>query len=175
MLIHLSDVLKKDGEILNTEVVPSMDSFESMLGNFPILEKPPIQFQITNQGKQNLTISCQGSITVGIPCSRCLEEVPTKFSIHVEDKIDWMKMKEDRMNDLEESNYITEENLDVDRLVCDEILVKWPLKVLCKEDCKGICSKCGKNLNQDTCSCDTESLDPRMAVISDIYSKFKEV
>ena len=39
-------------------------------------------------------------------------------------------------------------NLDVDRLVYLEVLICWPLKVLCKEDCKGICSRCGKNLNE---------------------------
>jgi uncharacterized protein len=61
-------------------------------------------------------------------------------------------------------------------LVYDEVLTEWPLKVLCKEDCKGICSQCGANLNHETCSCKHEErLDPRMAAISDIFSKFKEV
>ena len=60
-------------------------------------------------------------------------------------------------------------------LVYSEILVNWPLRVLCKEDCKGICSICGKNLNHGTCDCDHTDLDPRMAQIRDIFNKFKEV
>ena len=44
-----------------------------------------------------------------------------------------------------------------------------------KDDCKGICSRCGANLNIQTCDCDTTGLDPRMAAIKDIFSKFKEV
>ncbi|HAJ39913.1 MAG TPA: DNA-binding protein, partial [Lachnospiraceae bacterium] len=44
-----------------------------------------------------------------------------------------------------------------------------------KEDCKGICSICGKNLNHGTCDCDHTDLDPRMAQIRDIFNKFKEV
>ncbi|MFQ8840665.1 MAG: YceD family protein [Clostridium fessum] len=39
------------------------------------------------------------------------------------------------------------------------------MKVLCREDCKGICNRCGTNLNLRTCTCDTRSLDPRMSVI----------
>ena len=82
---------------------------------------------------------------------------------------------EERVNDLDESSYLTGMNLDVDRLVYLEVLICWPLKVLCKEDCKGICSRCGKNLNEGPCGCKEEPKDPRMAAISDIFSKFKEV
>lgn len=57
----------------------------------------------------------------------------------------------------------------------NEVLINWPMRVLCKEDCKGICSRCGANLNQGSCDCDTADLDPRMAVISDIFKNFKEV
>ncbi len=45
--------------------------------------------------------------------------------------------------------------LDVDKLVYAEILVNWPMRVLCKDDCKGICKVCGMNLNKGTCSCDS--------------------
>ena len=60
-------------------------------------------------------------------------------------------------------------------LQIDELIVQWPIRVLCKDDCKGICSRCGANLNIQTCDCDTTGLDPRMAAIKDIFSKFKEV
>ena len=82
---------------------------------------------------------------------------------------------EERVNDLDESSYLTGYDLDVDRLVYLEVLMSWPLKVLCKEDCKGICNRCGTNLNIGTCACDTRSLDPRMSVIQEIFNQFKEV
>ena len=90
-------------------------------------------------------------------------------------KLDMKLSDEERVNDLDESSYLTGMNLDVDRLVYLEVLICWPLKVLCKEDCKGICSRCGKNLNEGPCGCKEEPKDPRMAAISDIFSKFKEV
>ncbi|MDD6168654.1 MAG: DUF177 domain-containing protein, partial [Lachnospiraceae bacterium] len=54
-------------------------------------------------------------------------------------------------------------------------LVNWPAKVLCKPDCKGICPKCGTNLNLETCDCEQGELDPRMAAFQDVFNKFKEV
>ena len=63
----------------------------------------------------------------------------------------------------------------MDRLIFNEILVNWPAKVLCKSDCKGICPKCGTNLNLATCDCEQGELDPRMAQFQDVFNKFKEV
>ena len=71
----------------------------------------------------------------------------------IERKLDMKLTDEDRVNDLDESSYLTGMDLDVDQLVYLEVLMSWPLKVLCKEDCKGICSRCGKNLNEGPCGC----------------------
>jgi uncharacterized protein len=65
--------------------------------------------------------------------------------------------------------------LNVDDLLTNEIVINWPMKVLCKPDCKGICRQCGKDLNTGTCGCDTFVPDPRMAVIKDIFDASKEV
>ena len=43
--------------------------------------------------------------------------------------------------------------LDVDKLLFGEALLNWPSRVVCKEDCKGLCPVCGINLNQSTCTC----------------------
>ena len=79
------------------------------------------------------------------------------------------------LDDQEETNYIDGYTLDVDQLVRNEILIGWPTKILCGEDCKGICSVCGQNLNEGTCDCEDTSLDPRMSVIRDVFKNFKEV
>ncbi len=83
--------------------------------------------------------------------------------------------EEERVNELDESSYIAGTDLDVDLMIYLEVLMSWPLKVLCNENCKGICSQCGKNLNVDSCNCEDQPKDLRMAAISDIFSKFKEV
>ena len=63
----------------------------------------------------------------------------------------------------------------MDRLIFGEFLVSIPGKILCREDCKGLCPVCGTNLNVAECGCDRDVLDPRMSVFKDILNNFKEV
>lgn len=175
MLVHLSDIVTQENGTLEREVPLSLESVNSGEGCYEVVDSKPLHLVITNTGDKVLKLYGETSVTVQIPCSRCLEAVDWVFSLEIERKLDMKQSAEDRIKNLDESNYITGMDLDADRLVCDEILIQWPLKVLCKEDCKGICSKCGQNLNHGTCDCEKDSLDPRMAAISDIFNKFKEV
>ena len=175
MLIDLSEILSLEGKTQVIEAPVSMDSFQSKLGSFPVKDKEPVILTITNTGKKVLHLEARGSVTLSIPCDRCLKEVPVDFPFALERDMDMKVSEEDRIKDLDEINYVTGCSLDVDQLVHNEILIHWPLRVLCKENCRGICPKCGMNLNEGTCDCDQFVPDPRMAVISDIFSKFKEV
>ena len=113
-------------------------------------------------------------LAASIPCSRCLEEVPTRihFDIDKEFRLENSAINDEEMEDID---YLIGFDLDVDKLIYGEILVNWPMKVLCREDCKGICKVCGMNLNKGNCDCQRTELDPRMAAIQDVFNKFKEV
>ena len=174
MIIDISKVVKSINKEVSEEVSIEMNSFESRLGEFPILQKSPVVLRIQNQENKTLFITGSVDITVGIPCGRCLEEVPTHICFDIDKKLDI----EDSVlvdDEMEENDYLIGFELDVDKLVYAEILVNWPMKVLCKEDCEGICKVCGANLNKGDCGCQRTELDPRMAAIQDIFSKFKEV
>ena len=175
MQIHLSDVTDSEGKHIQLQPELELDKISFQMGDYPILEKTPVELEITNTGNKVLELKGIGSVTVGIPCDRCLEQVAVKIPYEIEQKLDMKKSDTERVQDLDENDYLTGMDLDVDRLVYLEVLICWPLKVLCKEDCKGICSRCGKNLNEGPCGCKEEPKDPRMAAISDIFSKFKEV
>ena len=175
MQIHLSDISSSEGRRIQKTAEFEMDTITFKMGSFPVLAKEPVQITITNTGEKNLEVEATGRITVGIPCDRCLEEVPVEIPLQIMRKFDMKLTEEQRVNDLDESSFLEGMDLNVDRLVYLEVLMSWPLKVLCRENCKGICSQCGKNLNNGPCGCVEEPKDPRMAAISDIFSKFKEV
>lgn len=61
--------------------------------------------------------------------------------------------------------------LDTVSLLRDDILLELPSKFLCKESCKGLCPKCGKNLNEGECSCSKQEIDPRLAVLKQLLSE----
>ena len=156
MQIHLSDISSSEGKSQHYSVAFEMDTITFQQGTFPVLAKEPVELTITNTGDRVLELEGSGLVTVGIPCDRCLEEVRTRIPFEFKRKLDMKLTDEERVNDLDESSYLTGYDLDVDRLVYLEVLMSWPLKVLCKEDCKGICSRCGKNLNDGPCGCAEE-------------------
>lgn len=175
MLIQLASVLSQDGRTEHQIVPVEMEEFSCRVGTFPVSRKSEIELTITNKGKRVLSIEGQGELVLAVPCARCLMPVDVVFPLQFEREVDMKLTEEERLEALDECDYIRETSLDMEQLIYNEILVNWPIRVLCKDDCKGICSRCGANLNFETCDCDTAELDPRMAVISDIFSKFKEV
>lgn len=100
-------------------------------------------------------------------CDRCAEDFERKYSF------DLSKIVVQRLENEDDSDdYIVVENnvLDLDDLVYQEIQLFLPQKLLCKEDCKGLCPKCGKNLNSGDCDCKAD-VDPRMAALLELLDE----
>lgn len=174
MIIDISDIISCENKETVKQVQIELTSFISRLGEFPITKKAPIDLQIANRENKRLLIQGNADLEVSIPCGRCLKEVPTDIHFFIDKEI---KIENSAVNDeeMEDTDYLIGFDLDIDKLIYGEILVNWPMKVLCNEDCKGICKVCGKNLNEGDCSCQRTELDPRMAAIQDVFNKFKEV
>lgn len=175
MLINLTELFTRDGkEKIYTQEL-EMEKFRAPDGVYDLVEAKPVRLHVMNAGDRTLVLDGSAELSLMIPCSRCLELVKIPFSLNLERTLDMKRTDEDRVKDLDEQPYLQGYNLDVDQLVRDELLLNLPMKVLCNEDCKGICNRCGANLNYETCDCDRSSLDPRMSVIQDIFKQFKEV
>ena len=173
MLINLTDVLSCEEKVVKRTVETELRSFDISLGSFPLTEEKPLTLILTNLGDDKLLIEGEFSVKAQIPCDRCLTEVEVPIDVSFEKEVDMKLSAEGRIDDLDETDFINGYNLDTVKLVYGELLVNWPMKILCKPDCKGICRKCGKNLNDGPCGCDTVELDPRMAVIAEIFKNSK--
>lgn len=175
MLINLSEIMSITGKTLNMEIPLQLEYFKFEGIRYEFAYKDPVKISATSLGERRVSIEVSTKLALNIPCSRCLENVVTDFDIHESKEVDFLKTEEERGKELDELNYISGYNLDVDILVYDEILIGFPMKVLCNENCRGICNVCGMNLNKGNCNCETTGTDPRMSVIRDIFNNFKEV
>lgn len=175
MRIQLTEILSADEQALHREVPLERDTMEVGAERFRLFEKSPVRLDIVHIGNRVIEIEGSCEASAKIPCGRCLEEVDISFVLHISRKVDLKESDEERVRELDEGNFITGTELDVEQLIYNELLVQWPMRVLCREDCKGLCSRCGANLNNSPCDCDRTSLDPRMAAICDIFSEYKEV
>lgn len=175
MQIHLAEISSNEGRTEHFSVPFEMNMIRFQEGDFHVLSSEPLDLVIENTGERVLKVTGKGSVTVSIPCSRCLTDTEVRIPLGFELKLDMKLTDEQRVNDLDESSYLTGTDLDTDRMVYLEVLMNWPQKVLCSENCAGLCPVCGKNLNEGSCGCDEGPKDPRMAAVSDIFRKFKEV
>lgn len=174
MLIDLSELLSTEHKKQDVEANIEMDKFKTKQGCYDFVRKEPVHIHLENAGKKKLLLTAHGHIALNMPCDRCLTNVKKDFDIDISKRIDMSRPFEDT-EDIDEFSYIEDGNLNVDKLVYNEILVNLPMKVLCSENCKGICNRCGANLNSQTCDCDRTELDPRMSKILDVFNNFKEV
>ena len=175
MQINLTELFTRDGKELDVTAELDMTAFDAPDGVYELTDRNPVRLHFTNLGDRTLGVEGSAQFALLIPCSRCLEPVKVPFELDITRTLLMEPSDKERAETLEEQPYLQGYELDVDQLVCDELLLNLPMKVLCKEDCKGICNRCGANLNRTDCNCDRSSLDPRMSVIMDIFNQFKEV
>ena len=94
-------------------------------------------------------------------CDRCLNTFERTYDVPLEHIL--VATLEDEEND----DYILldQYQLDLADLTMADILLELPYKSLCREDCRGLCPMCGKNLNEGLCGCTRQSVDPRLDVL----------
>ncbi len=104
-------------------------------------------------------------------CARCLDpfemDLASEFKTTLKPKPANLELSEEvelTREDLETEFYDGEE-VEVSHLVKDQILLTLPQKAVCRDDCRGLCARCGKNLNREVCSCREEAVDPRFAAL----------
>lgn len=175
MLIELSEILSAKDKSIDVQADIEMQQFTSKMCDYRVVDKSSLLINLHNTGKRRFTLSTDINLSLLIPCDRCLEEVKHIMNIKVNKDIDMNESENNENQDDKELFFIEGDELDVEKLVYNEVLVNLPMKILCSENCKGICNRCGANLNSQTCDCDTTELDPRMSKIRDIFNNFKEV
>ena len=175
MLINLSDVLSDQHKTVDETVPLTMEKISLSSGEYPVADSEAVHVRAEHIKGKELVIRADTALTVLIPCDRCLEEVRYDFVLNCTRHVDLGLSDAELTEELDESNFIDGYYLDVDRMLYQEILSEWPEKVLCREDCRGLCSVCGQNLNTGTCDCEDPGLDPRRSVVRDLFKNFKEV
>ena len=108
-------------------------------------------------------LSAKADFDLDMDCDRCAK--PIKLALTADVFHTLVTSLNDEAND--ELLLINELRFDLDPLVTEDIFLELPSKFLCSEDCKGVCPKCGKDLNTGSCSCEKE-IDPRLAALKQL-------
>jgi uncharacterized protein len=121
-----------------------------------------------DKGPHQIVLDCHIKLTSKMVCDRCAKEFDSALTNHFQ--IAYIFSRESEESDNSNVKLISPEqdkiNLTSDVYEYAELAV--PLKKLCREDCKGLCPHCGKNLNEEQCDCKNE-------VVSDVWEPLKKL
>ena len=166
MLLGLSKIIDCPGAAVPFET--SVDLSDLRYGtSYPVSEPVLATGMVRNTAG---VLMMTGSITTCIHgiCDRCASE----FDREIDFPIDVVLVTE-LANEENEDEWVFPlegDSADLDDIVRTVFVLNLDSKLLCDEDCKGLCCRCGKNLNDGPCSCQKE-LDPRFAALKQLLEK----
>ncbi len=113
-----------------------------------------------------------------VPCARCVEpvEIPLAGEFDLIFRpigVDAGSSERSISAQETEIGYYQGDSLLLEDVLREQVLLSLPVRTLCKPDCKGLCPRCGKNRNQEACSCETGPSDPRWEALSGLRSRIK--
>lgn len=125
---------------------------------------------------QDIRVVGQMSTRVEVACARCLDpvrrDVERSFDLLYRPLGADAGREEISVTQAEaEIGYYTGEGVMLEDILREQLLLEVPIKVVCREDCKGLCPQCGQNLNQGSCNCVPQAQDPRWDALRDLRDK----
>ena len=174
MFVNLTDMLTNEDRVVSMQAETEITEVSVGGEKYPVLASSPVSFVFTNIGKGRARIEGKADFVFSAGCDRCLKPVEESREICFTREV-WAPDMAAEPSVYEEQPFMEGFQLNVEDLLISEIVTSWPMKILCKPDCKGICPICGRDLNKGMCDCDTFVPDPRMAAIKDIFEADKEV
>lgn len=131
-----------------------------------------------NKSGKEIIVSGELKSEMELQCSRCLKafrrelKLPVEVVYHPLEEIvaERHELKDDEMD----MGFYRGEELDLRELLNEQLLLNIQMKPLCREGCRGLCPRCGTDLNTGTCECRKKEADPRLEVLRNYFEKGKE-
>ena len=159
MVLDVTHVLRTPGERLPFQFSLDLSDME-FSGRRPISRPVAVEGEVRNSADV-LTLSMTVSTTLDAVCDRCgkefLQEKAVSYSCILAEEL--QNEEDDEILLLEDGK------VDVGELAREAFILDMDTKTLCSEDCKGLCPRCGADLNLGPCFCKKE-VDPRLAVLA---------
>lgn len=161
MILDLEPIFNNEGMVREFDYELDLSSQE-LSGTKPFVSPVRVSGSVGNY-TGIVEMRAKADFVLELCCDRCAKP------ISVAQKVDIFHTLVTHLNDEanDELLLVNELRFDLDPLVTEDIFLSLPSKFLCKEDCKGVCPRCGKDLNMDSCSCEKE-IDPRLAALKQL-------
>ena len=162
MVVDLKHIFVKDNSSLPLKYALDLSHIDYM-GEYPLKKPVEIVGEITNKASL-VRLEAEITFEFDASCDRCGTRTAKRHTLKIS------KSLATSIEGEESDTIITvpDMKLDLDELIYTETVTNLPMKHLCDENCKGMCPKCGKNLNEGECGCPKKEIDPRLKALADL-------
>lgn len=159
MLLELKSVFLNDGEKKEFHYELPISDID-LDGIFPFTSPADVTATAVNRAGM-VTLTLRISYGYDRPCDRCGAMCGGVFSGVYEHRLVRELAGEDNDDYIETPDF----TLEFDDIVISDVILSYPQKFLCRDDCRGLCPHCGKNLNEGECGCESKTVDPRLEIL----------
>lgn len=140
--------------------------WEGVEGLWLSLAPVEASFHLEREGS-GILASGTFATTAVVLCSRCSEPVAVpvsdQFTVLYLGASEAFREEEVELSAAEtDVDVMQDDRLDLSKILRENVLLNLPLQPLCRADCRGLCPRCGVNLNETSCQCRVEATDPRL-------------
>jgi uncharacterized protein len=162
MEFRVMEVVSKGVEHSFTE---ELDMQQLLGGRKDVLAAGPLRVNLAVRADEGTAlVSGELAIDLKMACSRCLEPAEEHISIPIEERFAHASAVKDLDED-EDLIVVDEDKVDLRPYIEGTVLLYLPISPLCSGDCKGLCPDCGTNLNEQSCGCSQDRIDPRLEAL----------
>lgn len=168
MILDLSGFL--DSEKQSYHIEGELESNSSSIDDIIVIE--PINFsgeiiKVAENSELFITIN----YTYESNCDRCLKPTTSEITTNLSGRLMENKGKINDEDDVDEIIYLENGLLNIDEYIWSQVVSSLPMKILCSNDCKGLCPQCGQDLNVQSCDCMGSTIDPRLEKLKELFPK----
>ncbi len=166
--VSVDELLKHPDRTLRYRENWSPESFDLKHDEAALADDVKVEFELRNESG---TIHATGEVEtrLSLTCGRCLSDFHRRVRTTV--SVEFVTDSSDHEEPFEEKIYLLEfdgKKVNLAEPVRQDLVLHVPMQPLCREDCRGLCSVCGADLNEEDCGHDQKSIDPRLEALQDI-------
>lgn len=170
MLIDLTEVIKNENGRLTVCEAFDIPGVSFMGEDFDFSGPFKAEGVILNNSK-SLQLDMTVSGRARVHCARCNAPIDVDIVFPVKETL---ARETDQAPEDDEVILYQGTEIELDDVIISNFLMSVPVKYLCKSDCKGLCPECGINLNEHTCDCGKDTIDPRWEKLAEIMKNMND-
>lgn len=163
MFIDISAIIKVYGGSIKVNF--EQDLLDENINGKTLKFSKPVVVEGSLTNLDNILIF-EGNVsgTIKSDCDRCLKQLEYNFNYIISEKFSTQMIVDD-----EEINLFQGNKIDLTEIVRNNIILNLPIQYLCKDNCEGLCQKCGTDKNENDCDCEKEKINSKFEILKNLF------